>query len=310
MKKISLFFIVILALPVVTAAQFFRVITFDDGQNMNFLSIDHSLPGNVWQIGKPQKPYFDSAYSAPNAIVTDTINSYPLNNLSVFYLYLPNEWDALGQILHFRYKINCDTLTDYGLIEFSLDKGLTWHNLLSEANAYQTQWTIQLAYPPYTMLFNNNDTLNPFTGKSSGWYTFNMPFGFYFYPLGTDTVYYKLSFHSDGNQTNKDGWMMDDLLIADLYEGIAENNSDWLISAEPNPFVFDLTLNVKSISLQNPNQQFTYEIFSDRGEKMASRNFYGNKVKIEGLEKSSAGVYFLKIRSDSVIIGTRKLIKI
>jgi len=310
MKKIPLLFIVIMALPLLTTAQFFQVINFDDGQNMNFLNIDHSLPANVWQIGKPQKPFFDSAYSAPNAIVTDTINSYPVNNLSVFYLYLPDEWDALGQMLHFRYKINCDTLTDYGLIEFSLDKGLTWHNLLSEANAYQTQWNIQLAYPPYTVLFNNNDTVNPFTGKSSGWYTFNMPFGFYFYPLGTDTVYYKLSFHSDGIQTNKDGWMMDDLLIADLYEGVTENNSDWAISAEPNPFVQDLNLNLKSIKLQNPKQEFTYEIFSARGEKITSRSFYGNRVKIEALEKFAAGVYFLKIRSDSVMIGTRKLIKI
>lgn len=103
---------------------------------------------------------------------------------------------------------------------------------------------------------------------------------------------------------------MDDLLIADLYEGVTENNSDWAISAEPNPFVQDLNLNLKSIKLQNPKQEFTYEIFSARGEKITSRSFYGNRVKIEALEKFAAGVYFLKIRSDSVMIGTRKLIKI
>lgn len=310
MRKLSLLFIVIMALPLLTEAQFFQLINFDDGKNLNFLSIDHSLPGNVWQTGKPQKPFLDSAYSVPNAIVTDTINSYPVNNLSVFYLYLPNEWDALGQMLHFRYKINCDTLTDFGLIEFSLDKGNSWHNLLSEANTYQTQWDIQLAYPPYTVLFNNNDTVNPFTGKSSGWYTFSMPFGFYFYPLGTDTVYYKFSFHSDGIQTGKDGWMIDDILIGDIYEGIAENNPDWVVSTEPNPFESDPVLKVKPVKVQNPGQEFTYEIYSFTGEKIATRNFRGNITTIEGLGKSAPGVYLLKIRSDSVLISTRKLIKL
>ena len=33
---------------------------------------------NVWQIGQPQKTVFNQAYSLPNALMTDTINSYPI----------------------------------------------------------------------------------------------------------------------------------------------------------------------------------------------------------------------------------------
>ncbi|MDA3953800.1 MAG: transposase [Bacteroidales bacterium] len=34
----------------------------------------------IWQIGTPNKTFFDSAYSSPNAIITDTVNYYPINN--------------------------------------------------------------------------------------------------------------------------------------------------------------------------------------------------------------------------------------
>ena len=38
----------------------------------SLLKIDTNLIGNIWQIGTPSKTFFDSAYSVPNAIVTDT----------------------------------------------------------------------------------------------------------------------------------------------------------------------------------------------------------------------------------------------
>ncbi|HEY0030587.1 MAG TPA: hypothetical protein VGC65_07505, partial [Bacteroidia bacterium] len=41
-----------------------------------------SNPGNVWQIGPPQKNTFTGAVSSPNVIVTDTLNYYPVNDTS------------------------------------------------------------------------------------------------------------------------------------------------------------------------------------------------------------------------------------
>lgn len=34
--------------------------------------IDNDNPENIWQIGKPYKTAFDTAYTTPNAIMTDT----------------------------------------------------------------------------------------------------------------------------------------------------------------------------------------------------------------------------------------------
>ena len=46
---------------------------------------------NIWQIGASQKIIFDSAATVPNAIVTDTINSYPVNNVSRFTIKIHNQ---------------------------------------------------------------------------------------------------------------------------------------------------------------------------------------------------------------------------
>lgn len=310
MKRFLLSLVLFGALPMITFCQFFwATINFDDGQNMNFLKIDNSLPSNIWQIGSPQKPFFNEAYSVPNVIVTDTVYPYPENNLSVFYLYLPLSPSALEQFMYFNFKICSDTLSDFGNIDFSFDKGITWHNLISEATSYGIYWRILLADPPWTTIYDCFDSVNPFTGKNSVWYTFDMsrldpP------PYYVDTVYYKFSFHSDGVQTNKDGWMIDEINLGNFYEGIEENNSKWIVSTEPNPFCFDFLLNITSDDIQNPKEQFIYKIFSAQGRKLAEQKFSGKTTKIEQLSNSPPGVYFLKIISDTKNICVKKIVKI
>src|SRR5262245_53236893 len=41
---------------------------------------------NLWQICTPEKPFFGEAYSSPHAILTDTVNPYPIANHSSFIL--------------------------------------------------------------------------------------------------------------------------------------------------------------------------------------------------------------------------------
>jgi hypothetical protein len=92
-------------------------------------------PNCVWQIGRPQKPVFDSARSYPNAVVTDTLQTYPTNDTSSFIL-------AQGGLYGWGYpsyagitgwyKVNSDSLTDYGMIEVSVDSGATWINILTD----------------------------------------------------------------------------------------------------------------------------------------------------------------------------------
>src|SRR5258706_3176828 len=114
--------------------------------------IDTSLAGNIWQTGPPQKIIFDSAYSAPNVIVTDTLNPYPVNNRSSFIVTVTNamvfnSWNAIYLMVDFTHKYDTDSLHDGCFIELSLD-GVTWQNIInfpflqSAINSYSATDTI------------------------------------------------------------------------------------------------------------------------------------------------------------------------
>jgi hypothetical protein len=69
----------LLLFPFCAAAQMLEL-TFDadDALYPHFITIDTgSHLHNSWQIGRPGKSVFDSAYTLPNAIMTDTLNTYP-----------------------------------------------------------------------------------------------------------------------------------------------------------------------------------------------------------------------------------------
>jgi len=88
MKNILLTFTISLAVASnILAQQSYENINFDNTNNIKSVFIDSvNFRHNVWQIGKPQKSIFKSAYSIPNAIVTDTINPYPINDTSSFII--------------------------------------------------------------------------------------------------------------------------------------------------------------------------------------------------------------------------------
>ncbi len=62
-------------------------LNFDNQHGLQHLTIDTiSNPNNIWQIGSLHKTVFTNAYSVPNALVTDTINTYPINDTSTFII--------------------------------------------------------------------------------------------------------------------------------------------------------------------------------------------------------------------------------
>jgi len=194
-----------------------------------------SNPNNIWQIGEPQKSIFTSAYTLPNVIVTDTMNSYPINDTSSFIIKhvadagfcMPN-YVALGGM----YFVNSDTITDYGKIEFSPDNGGSWIDLSDPNYSDYIDW-----HEPY--LFFGNPPV--FSGNSNGWNRFRVNLEqlgpFFNIDCDEDTVQFRFSFISDGIQTNKDGLMFDSLFVEDVPPvGLQNISGDELsISVSPNP---------------------------------------------------------------------------
>jgi len=245
------------------------------------LNIDTiSNPNNIWQIGSPQKIVFDSALSIPNAIVTDTINSYPVNDTSSFTVqYVISGVNSNGLGLEFRgyYSVNSDSLLDYGKIEFSPNNGLSWIDLLDTSNNNFIVW----------------DQRPILTGNSNGWkyYDLNLTnFGIALGLVSGDTILWRFSFISDGINTNKDGLMFDNMYFENAYPiGLIEISKNDKISSNcfPNP-----SNNFLNIELNNPNN-FPYDlcIYDNLGRKVHGLNFITVEEIVIDVRDFKNGIY-------------------
>ena len=83
MKKIITILICLVATSNLAFCQQSIYFNFDQDTNYKkYFYIDSGNVNNIWQIGKPQKSVFNAAHSAPNALLTDTVNHYPVNDTS------------------------------------------------------------------------------------------------------------------------------------------------------------------------------------------------------------------------------------
>lgn len=270
-------------------------INFDDSSDLFRISIDTSISNNIWQIGKPDKQFFKEAYSVPNDIITDSINPYPINNTSIFYLGInltyPNPGFYEETDFSFFYKMDSDTLNDYGKIEFSIDTGQTYYNLLQTAY-FQVTDSVGNIIANYG---NGNSIV--FTGKSIGWYHFystliELP--------SPDTIIFRFTFHSDANQNNRDGWMIDNVGWFTWYEGINEKNFNFTIFPNPTKDVlqFDSKIKIKEIS-----------IISELGRTILTKAINVMPISIE-VKDLQDGIYLVKIINDDNTLMMKKFIKL
>lgn len=257
-------------------------IDFDDQYGLEYLFIDTiSNQENIWQIGSPEKNSFDKAYSAPNAICTDLVNPYPVNDTSIFTLTnianggFENNYIA---ILAGKYKIDSDSLNDFGLIEFSPDNGHTWIDLIND--------TIYLQKGCYEWWTDKPS----FTGKTNGWKDFDVllaGFGDEFNMQWPDTVIYRFTFISDSIQTHKSGWILDNLHFEDWWESIIDRSKNSFKSeVYPNPAG-------NFVTIRFPNEEgknIKIAVFDNKGALIRSVNTNSEFIEIE-LNSIQPGIY-------------------
>jgi hypothetical protein len=283
MKKL-ITILTVLMLTNTTFAQWEYYIDFDSpySQNNHIIIDTISNPNNVWQIGVPDKTVFDSAFSITHAIVTDTLNYYPVNDTSYFilkHIRPGNQGGNESLQLNFWFKFNSDSLTDFGMVEASIDNGITWINLLTEDITYNLQWL-----EPKPVL----------TGNSNGWQHFSLELSSLTYELGySDTLLYKFTFISDSSQTNKDGWMIDDFQLNDWWEGIYEFENNNKINLYPNPSNGNVTIESDIKSLR----ELSIEVYNETGMLVLNMELNSNKLRLD----LPNGMYFIKLIDDSKI---------
>ncbi len=250
-----------------------------------FINIDTGV-SNIWQIGAPQKAKFSSAATVPNAIVTDTVNTYPKNNISQFsFHYVP--WVTWGVLaLQWKQKLNMDLHKDGGIIEYSVDTGTTWHNVFNDPHVYSF----------YGFKPGNADTLVTGEFALSGtdtlwkdiWLCFDMSWLSF-----NDSIYFRYTFKSDSINTGKAGWMIDNLMAhQSMMHPVQEENKKDYLNVYPNP-TKDI-VNIEIQKIQNFHIIKSLELSNAEGILLEQWKNVPTKFWFDA-GKYPEGIYFLKV---------------
>jgi hypothetical protein len=271
------------------------------------LFIDTTQVDNIWEIGKPQKSSFDSAYSSPNAICTDLENNYISNNLSSFQLTIVSNNFGTG-LLEFVHKYETDTGNAGGYLEISYDKGITWLNLVHETN-----WRNNFYGETDTIAGN----IPAFTGSSDGWSQVSFYFLWYAltkkadrWPSGwglgmyenPDTLLLRFNFMSNEKAIENQGWLIDDI----RFQVWAISNSDSDIPINNYSLFYQPeTRKVRINSNNTINFKYSVSIFDIQGR---SRLNFPNSPEILDVSDLNTGVYIVCIYSDCRKVLSERII--
>jgi hypothetical protein len=245
---------------------------FNDRDTGNYFIIDTNQTNNIWKIGTPSKIVFNSANSAPLAILTDTFNTYPINNTSSFSFTLYTNDLTIINISH---RINADSLNDGGVIEYSLNGGNTWNSIFDS-----TFFTSNSTSSNINAISSNSNKIG-FTGTSD-WMQFNIG------GHSLNNVKFRFTFTSDNLNTNKDGWMIDDISINCIGTGLNNISNEAPIHIFPSP-----SSDIITIQLNSSRKLLSTVVTNIAGEMVLNTD-----KMILDVSKLSKGIYFVKVSTD------------
>lgn len=282
----------------------------------SYIKID-TTSGNIWQIGKPQKTFFNNSYSPLNVIVTDTVNFYPTNNMSSFILVIPDSAIKWGDRtnLRFWHKYDMDTLLDKGIIEESFDGGNIWFTLKDTFGFTGASSGWCLDYHLSTGNYTTHDSI--VTGKSDGWVLSTYEWIWYLIaspPLNPDTMIInpdslliRFTFKSDSINNNREGWMIDQIVF-ELHQdpgGIEDFSYENSILLFPNPAEDEITFICKD-SRFKPESICVYDAL---GRAIAQYHQKKSEWKIN-VSHFPPGIYFAILRDHRGKIISKRFAKI
>lgn len=280
----------------------------NDSAVSNKIFIDNMNPNNVWMVGEPQKTIFDSASTAPNALLTDTLNSYPTNDSSDFLLFINTGGGLVSyyvESIRWKQKIDFEAGKDGGYIQFRTYADTTsfvgWQN--SYWQNIDTTWQNIFDSPEILALSGfdstNLDTLKNgeigFTGTDSTWR--EVVINFNNYALGFTDRSFELRYVlcTDSAQTNQEGWMIDDLVIETTNTSSTKkleigNN----ITVYPNPSTGIIHIENLEKNLHNPIEMI--QLFNSEGRLIQyyQENSIQSSIDLSDLPK---GAYYLKVQT-------------
>lgn len=262
---------------------------------------------NLWRVGTTSKPYFTAGLTSLGAIMTDTLQPYDTNRNEYFTLRLNSR--TLNVIVGFWHKYETDSAKDGCIVEYSVDTGTTWNNVMGDCNALNSGMLFGLMTDNF---HRGNDTLltgePAFSGTSNGWRFSRMQLfnhvgvkGTALNCIGYNDIIYRFRFKSDSIPDNKAGWIIDRIQIE--YDGYSGSVNQII-----NPSLHVYPIPVTNGIVNFPQLQYanTYRIvITDITGKVMKDMPYTNLVNIATYPQ---GMYYYKV-SNGEVTYTGKLPK-
>lgn len=259
----------------------------------------------AWQIGAIQKPGFDSAYSPANAVATDTLEPYPVSISSSCFEIDLNQLPLTGGgiVLSFVHRYDTDSLIDGGYLEISYDDGATWTNVLLGPS-----WI----YFGAENLYAVTDTLAEgdcgFSGSSADWITTRIQWVLYGLTRGANVgLKIRFCFKSDSIQTNKAGWIIDNIKISTtgFWGDIEDANAYHALKIYPNPVVEQLHLQFNPTTVKH----YAIAIYDILGQQLTvPLPLLAGNSSLD-LSAYPPGVYAIQVRENQQVVAYKRFIK-
>ncbi len=246
--------------------------------------------GSFWQIGPPQKSIFNEASTPPNALMTDTSNTYPSSDTGRFKFginlkrfHRPGSRAPVK--LMWVQQIDIDK-GDLGTIEFSVDTGKTWMSPFDNINVENF----------YGFEKKNIDTLKDgtlgFNKVDSNWKDIWLCFKREWINQH-DSLIFRFTFFSNGTQSNREGWMIDDMVFErTAVHTVGEDAKAPYLEVFPSPTEGKLEFRLKK--RRNLQKITTIKILNTKGllvKQLSPSNIHFTT----NLQENPPGLYYIKI---------------
>lgn len=251
------------------------------------LKNDSSISNRFWQVGYPIKTIFNYDSTHKRALCTDTANYIGSHDtFSIIAEFIRRVDVASFEIeIQFDYKFDGDS-GDYGMVEISTDRGKSWVNLILEDSTYSIKWK------------DGKPNLN---GKLHIWQNFHADLSIWNldwtkkkYPkilFGQDTILYRFTFIAGNTISNREGWIIDNLILNHGFSSIKDNPKN------TGGFYFRPNPGMDLFSIENNNEHIATQVILYNSVGQIVLDINGENISEIDLGHLAPGIYTAQVLS-------------
>jgi len=258
---------------------------FDDASDS--LHLDSIYPAGCWQVGHPNKPVFTSAYSEPNALVTDTVLPHQDSTTCYAEFSLVSIDNTRHRDVWFRHWSDTDSLDSYGWLEVFDPLVDQWVSLWEVQDFCAT---LDYGFQTWT------DSGAVFTGRSNGWVLAKLVVDCCKSGPVPQHLRLRFGFYGGANPSHRDGWIIDNVrATAGGCSGGIEEHQQISLNTFPNPANTSTTLD---LGLPQ-GERYTLELVRADGALVLREHRRNTGTQALDLSRFGDGPYLLRVITDT-----------